>query len=325
MQKILITGGCGFIGSHLTEYFLSKKKIVYVLDKKGKRFSLDWLKNNKDQNLKIFYDDVRNKKTVFELVKKVDYVLHLAALISIPHSYQYPNEHLTTNIVGTFNILEAIKKHKKRCIITSTSETYGSGKSFPMNENHRLLAQSPYAATKISADQLTLSYYKSYDLKVKIIRPFNCFGPRQSPRAIIPNILLQMLERQKRVYIGNLNTYRDYTYVKDLCQAYWLLFKSEKGYGEVFNVGSNKTHKIISIYNLLKKIIKFSGKIEQQKKRYRPAKSEVIKLHASSLKIKKTFKWKQNYSFEKGLKESLYWYKKNLKLFKKNKAKKYII
>ena len=325
MKKILITGGCGFIGSHLTEFFLSKKIKVFVIDKKSERFGPDWLRNNKNSNLKIFYNNIKNKKKIFELVKKVDCVIHLAALISIPHSYKYPGKHLSTNIIGTFNILEAVKKYKKKCIITSTSETYGSGEFFPMTEKHRLFAQSPYAATKISADQLALSYYNSFDVKVKIIRPFNCFGPRQSPRAVIPNILLQMLENQKAVYIGNLETFRDYTYVKDLCLAYWLLLKSEKGYGEVFNVGSKKTHKIINIYNTLKKLIKFSGKIKQQKKRYRPSKSEVIKLHASNLKIKKTFNWKPNYSFERGLKETIQWYKKNLTMFKKNKAKKYII
>ena len=143
MKKILITGGCGFIGSHLVEFFIKKKFKVIVLDKKGKRFSPNWLKNNKDKNLKLHLDNIVNKNTVNKLVKNSDYVIHLAALISIPHSYIKPKEHLKTNIIGTFNILEACKKYTKNCIITSSSETYGSGKIFPMSEKHPLSAQSP--------------------------------------------------------------------------------------------------------------------------------------------------------------------------------------
>ena len=325
MKSVLITGGCGFIGSHLVELFLSKRIKVVVLDKTGKRFSPDWLKDKKNKNLKLIYRDIRFSKIVNDCVKKVDYVIHLAALISIPHSYKKPEEHLTTNILGTFNVLEAVKKYKKKCIITSTSETYGSGKYFPMDEYHSLSAQSPYAATKISADQLALSYYNSYDTKVKIVRPFNCYGPRQSPRAVIPNMILQILDNQKKIYLGNIKTIRDYTFVKDLCSAFWLIYKSDKGYGQVFNVGSNKGYKIEDIFKKLKKVTNFKGKIKQQKKRYRPSKSEVTKLHASNQKIKKLFKWKLEYSFNKGLKESIDWYKNNMSNFKKTKASKYQI
>jgi nucleoside-diphosphate-sugar epimerase len=317
MNKILITGGCGFIGSNLVDFFLKKRNKVIVLDKKGKRFSNDWLKKNNHRDLKIFYDDIRNKNKVFELVKKVDYVIHLAALISIPHSYKYPDEHLTTNIIGTFNILEAVKKYKKKSIITSTSETYGSGVSFPMTENHRLFAQSPYAATKISADQLALSYYNSYNTKIKIIRPFNCFGPRQSPRAVIPNMILQMLGKKNKIKIGNVNTFRDYTFVEDLCNAYWNLYKSKKGYGQIFNVGSGKTYKISHIYKILKKIIKYNGSLTVELKRLRPNKSEVIKLHAANYKFKKIFNWKPNTRLEKGLLETVEWFNLNRKFFKK--------
>lgn len=324
MKKILVTGGCGFIGSHLTEFFLLKNLKVIVLDKKGARFSPNWLKNNKHKNLEIILDDVENKKKVFRLVQKVDYVIHLAALISIPHSYKFPEKHIDTNIIGTFNILEAARKYKKKCIITSTSETYGSGIKFPMKEDHRLLAQSPYAATKISADQLALSYHSSFDVKLKIIRPFNCYGPRQSPRAIIPNIIIQILLGQKKINVGNLETFRDFTHVKDLCRAYWALYKSNRGFGEIYNVGSHDSLKISTIYKKIVKITGFRGKLNIEKKRLRPKKSEVTKLYASNLKIKKDISWRPLYNFEKGLKENINWYKENLSFFKSAKNRYFI-
>jgi len=315
LKKILITGGCGFIGSHLVEFFLKKKIKITVLDKKGKRFSINWLKNLKHKNLNVILDDIRNKKKVFKLVKSSDYIIHLAALVSIPHSYLKPYDHISTNIVGTFNILDACKTYKKKCIITSSSETYGSGKFLPMNENHPLNAQSPYAATKIGADQLAMSYNKSFNLKVKIIKPFNCFGPRQSTRAIIPSIITQMIQKANFVKIGNTQTYRDYTYIKDLCNAYWLLYKSSKGYGQTFNVGSNRTIKIINIYKILKDYLKFKGKLKIEKRRFRPKKSEVSKLLCDNRLFKKNFKWRSN-KIEHTIKETLEWYKSNKNLFK---------
>ena len=202
MNKVLITGACGFIGSHLVEYFVNKSIKVLAYDKYNFSSNIGWLTNNKNiKNTEIILGDINDYSLTNKLIREVDYVIHLAALISIPHSYKKPEEHLTTNILGTFNVLEAVKKYKKKCIITSTSETYGSGKYFPMDEYHSLSAQSPYAATKISADQLALSYYNSYDTKVKIVRPFNCYGPRQSPRAVIPNMILQILDNQKKIYL----------------------------------------------------------------------------------------------------------------------------
>ena len=318
MKKILITGGCGFIGSHLTELFLKKKNKVIILDKKGKRHSINWLKKIKNKNLKINLNDIRNKKKVDALVKNSDYVIHLAALISIPHSYNEPLEHITTNIIGTFNILDACKKYKKKCIITSSSETYGSGQFFPMSEKHPLNAQSPYAATKIGADQLALSYHKSFNLNVKIIRPFNCYGPRQSMRAVIPTIILQMINNRKYISIGNTETFRDYTFVKDLCEAYWFLYKSSKGYGKVFNIGTNKTYKIKKIYEILKNKLKFNGKLKIEKKRVRPKSSEVDKLLCDNKLFKKNFKWKAR-TLEDTIEETISWYKNNRKFFNSNK------
>ena len=316
MKKVLITGGCGFIGSNLVDFFLKKKIKVTVLDKKGKRFSPDWLKTKNHKNLNIIYSDIRITKIVSELIKKNDYVIHLAALISIPHSYKFPKDHLDTNIFGTFNVLEACKKFNKSCIITSTSETYGSGIKFPMDEHHRLNAQSPYAATKISADQLALSYYNSFDTKVKIIRPFNCFGPRQSPRAVIPNMILQMINQNKEIKIGNITTYRDYIFVEDLCNAYWKLYKSSKGYGDVFNVGSGDTHQIKKIFKILSHILNYKGSLKLEKKRLRPTKSEVKKLHAANKKFKKSFSWYPKNYINNGLLNTIKCFNENKNNFK---------
>ena len=314
MNKYLITGGCGFIGSHLVEHFLKKNQEVIVLDKRGKRFEKNWLKNFKHKNLKIILDDIRNFNRLDNLVKKCSQVIHLAAAISIPHSYLYPREHVSINILGTLNVLESCKKYNKSCIITSTSETYGSGKYFPMDEEHPLNAQSPYAATKISADQLALSYYNSFWLKVKIIRPFNCFGPRQSTRAVIPTMIMQLIKNLKEIKIGNVNTFRDYTYVEDLCKAFWLLSNSKKGFGKIFNIGSNKTHKIKDIFKSLKQISGANSKIKIEKKRVRPLKSEVNKLHCDNRNFLKIFNWKPK-RFEEKLIHTFNWYKENNKLF----------
>lgn len=318
MKNILVTGGCGFIGSHLVEYFLNKNKKVIVFDKIGKRFEKNWLVGFKHKNLKIILNDIRNFKKLDSEIKKCDQVIHLAAAISIPHSYKFPREHVSINILGTLNILESCKKNNKSCIITSTSETYGSGDYFPMDEKHPLKAQSPYAATKISADQLALSYYNSFNLKVKIIRPFNCFGPRQSTRAVIPTMIMQLIKNSKSIKIGNVTTYRDYTFVEDLCKAYWLLSKSNFGYGKVFNVGSNKTHKIKDILFYLKKISGSKSVIKKEKKRFRPTKSEVLKLHCNNKEFLKNFKWKPS-DFKKKLVHTFNWYKKNYHLFDASK------
>ena len=187
-----------------------------------------------------------------------------------------------------------------------------------MDENHPLNAQSPYAATKISADQLALSYYNSFGLKVKIIRPFNCFGPRQSTRAVIPTMIMQLIKNYKEIKIGNANTFRDYTYVEDLCNAFWLLSKSKKGFGKIFNIGSNKTHKIKDILFFLKKVSKAKSIIKIDKKRFRPLKSEVNKLHCDNRNFLKLFNWKPS-NFNKKLVHTFNWYKDNSKLFNASK------
>ena len=311
MLKILITGACGFIGSHLTEFMLNKGFKVTAYDLYNSKGSVGWLENiRKNKKLEIVLGDVRDYKSTLDLVKKTDYVFHLAALISIPYSYNAPYSFFQTNVEGTYNLLEACRVTKKKIIITSTSEVYGSGRFFPMNESHPLNAQSPYAASKISADQLALSYNRSYNTQVNIIRPFNTFGPRQSSRAIIPNILKQAISKDI-INLGNLSSKRDLLYVSDLCEAYYSLFKREKKFGKIYNVGTEKTYSILQIINKIEKTLHKKVKIKVEKKRIRPVKSEVDKLLCDFKKIKKEVLWEPKIDLLKGIKKTYSWFQKN--------------
>jgi nucleoside-diphosphate-sugar epimerase len=315
MKTILITGGTGFIGSHLCEYFSKKNFKVFCFDKKNKK-NIHWLDKNKchDKNIKILLNDIENKKYLEKIVRNVSCIIHLAAEISIPYSYVNPNQFVKTNVLGTINILDLAKKYNKEVIITSTSETYGSGKYFPMDESHRIFSQSPYAATKNAADQLSISYFNSFSTKVKIIRPFNCFGPRQSMRAIIPSLIVQMLKNERIIKIGNVNTERDFTYVEDLCLAYWKLYNSNKGFGEIINVCSSNSIKIITLYEKIKNITNYQGHIRVEVKRIRPKLSEVTKLLGSNKKIKRLLKWKPS-NFDKNLNKTINWFQNNLEKY----------
>ena len=257
-MKILITGGCGFVGSHLTELLVKKGHDVTVFDKYTFNGTLGWLENSiYKKNIEFVLGDIRDYDLVFKSSKGKSCILHLAALIGIPYSYLSPLAYIRTNIEGTYNILEASKFHDiSKIIITSTSEVYGTAQTKKINENHRLNAQSPYAASKIAADQLALSYYRSFDLPISIIRPFNTFGPRQSLRAIIPSIISQIIKKEKFLVLGNLKPTRDFTYVKDTCFAFEKFVNSKVLPGEIINIGSDTN---ISIGELAKKIIKLMG------------------------------------------------------------------
>ncbi len=316
--NILITGACGFIGSHLTEFFLQKGYKVTAYDLYNSNNSVGWLdKEKRNKNLKIVLGDIRDYKSTLQLVKKSDYVIHLAALISIPYSYNAPYSFFKTNVEGTYNILEGCRVANKKVIITSTSEVYGSGEKFPMNEDHELNAQSPYAASKISADQLALSYYNSFDLNVNIIRPFNTYGPRQSGRAVIPSIIKQVVAK-KNIKLGNINSKRDLMYVTDLCNAYYSIFKNKKKFGNIYNVGTKKSHSIIKIFQIIKKISKKKIYIKIEKKRVRPKKSEVNKLQCDYQKIKKELKWKPKIDIETGIIKTFDWISRNKEKYESN-------
>jgi len=318
MKKILITGGAGFIGSHLVDFFLKKNYFVTVFDKYNSQNNYGWLETlKKNKRLSIQLGDIRDYDLVNSLIKNNYEIIHLAALISIPYSYVSPLAYIRTNIEGTYNVLESCRRNKdKNLIITSSSEVYGSSEYEPMDEKHPYKSQSPYAASKNAADELSLSYYRSFNLKIKIIRPFNTFGPRQSARAVIPNIIYQLLDRKKKlVKLGNLYPRRDYTYVSDLCEAYYKILKINT-FGEVFNVGSGINNSIEEIYKKISKILNKKKKIKIEKIRERKINSEVVSLKSNFNKLNKLTGWKPNIKFEEGLKKTTIWIRKNINIYK---------
>lgn len=312
MKKILVTGGTGFIGSHLVEMCVKKNFKVTCFDRYNPNYNLNNLENSEYlDHINFIFGDIRDYDSVNKIVKSHDYVFHLAALGGIPYSYESPLAYLKTNLEGTYNVLEASKNNKvKEVVVTSTSEVYGSAQYVPINEKHPLIGQSPYSASKISADQLAISYWRSYDYKVKIIRPFNVFGPRQSLRAIIPTIINQYLDNKTTIKLGNLNTSRDFTYVEDLCRAYFYMLKSKK-FGEAYNVGTGKEYKIENIIKVLNKFYKKKIKIISEKKRKRPISSEVKRLVCDYSKFRKLTNWKPKTSFENGIEFTLQWFLEN--------------
>ena len=257
MKKILITGGTGFIGSHLAELCIKKGYKVTVFDRYNPNYNLGNLAGSPfKEKIKFIFGDIRDYDSVNNAINKNDIVFHLAALIGIPYSYISPNAYLKTNVEGTYNVLESCKNNKiKKIIITSTSEVYGSAKYIPIDEKHPLQPQSPYSASKISADNLALSYFYSFNLPVAIIRPFNTYGPRQSQRAIIPTIINQIINsKDGNIELGNLSPTRDFSYVEDTCEAFIKFINSSKSFGKVINIGSGSQISIINLTKLIKLI-----------------------------------------------------------------------
>ena len=270
-------------------------------------------------NIEFVVGDIRDFDSVFSAMHDVDEVYHLAALIGIPYSYLSPLAYVKTNIEGTYNIIQSAKiLNTKNIIITSTSETYGSAQYVPMDEKHPKVGQSPYSATKIGADNLALSYNKSFGLPIKIVRPFNIYGPRQSARAIIPTISIQILNGIEKIKLGNLNAKRDLTFVKDTVQGFIEIAKNEKFNGDSINIGMQEE---ISVIDLVKKISKIANKkveIEIDNQRVRPDKSEVDRLLCDNSKLIKNSNWKPIYNIDTGLKETINWIDQNKNLFKHN-------
>ncbi|APM39744.1 NAD-dependent 4,6-dehydratase LegB [Clostridium kluyveri] len=322
MNKVLVTGADGFIGSHLVEKLLnsgySVKAFVYYNSFNSWGW-LDTLPKHMLKEIEIFSGDIRDPNGVREAVKNIDEVYHLAALIAIPFSYYSPDSYVDTNIKGTLNVLQAAKELKtKRVIITSTSEVYGGAKFVPITEEHPYQAQSPYSATKIAADKLAESFYRSFSLPITIVRPFNTYGPRQSARAIIPTIITQLLSQKGEIRLGSLSPTRDFNYVKDTVDGFVEIAKSDKTVGEVINIASQKE---ISIKNLAAELIKQLNpkvKIVCETERIRPEKSEVNRLLGSNEKVKRLTGWTPKFTFEEGIKETVDWFKveKNLEKYK---------
>lgn len=318
MRKILITGAGGFIGSHVAEACVRNGWGVKAFVRYNSRNYWGWLESSEvKEDLEIYTGDIRDFDSVRNGMKDCDGVFHLAALIGIPYSYVSPLAYVKTNVEGTYNILQAaLELNAERVLITSTSETYGTAQYVPINESHPLVAQSPYSASKIAADQLAISYYSSFNLPVRIIRPFNTYGPRQSSRAIIPTIISQILAGEKRLKLGNLTPTRDLTYVEDTVAAFVKVAEADNTVGEVINIGSNFE---ISIGALAEKILSLMGKdnkIISVDERFRPENSEVGRLWADNSKVKKLIGWEPTILLEDGLKRTIEWMKENLNRYK---------
>ncbi len=318
MKNILLTGAGGFIGSHLTELLVEKGYNVKAFTHYNSKNSWGWLDNSKVRNeIEVISGDIRDYDSVNSSVSSVDTVFHLAALIGIPYSYISPLAYIRTNIEGTYNILQSAREYEvENLLITSTSETYGTAQYVPIDEKHPAVGQSPYSATKISADELALSYYRSFNLPVKIIRPFNTYGPRQSARAIIPTVISQLLAGKRKLNLGNLSPTRDLTFVKDTVKGFYEIAKSEKLIGEATNIGMKDEIQISALVNLIGELIGGEFEIISKEQRIRPAKSEVERLYCDNSKIKMYTPWVPDYNLRTGLIETIDWIKQNMNNFK---------
>lgn len=317
MKKVLITGAAGFIGSHLTELCLAKNLEVTVLIRYNSKNNWGWLESINNKNIRIITGDVRDYDLVCEAVKGQDTVFHLAALIGIPYSYLSPLAYIKTNIEGTYNILQACKQYDtEKVIITSTSETYGTAQFVPITEEHPMVGQSPYSASKIGADQMALSYFKSFNLPVKIVRPFNTYGPRQSARAIIPTVISQLLDQKTALKLGNLAPTRDLTFVKDTVAGFMAIAEADGLFGEITNIGMKEEISIGDLVHLIAQLMGKDIEIIQDSERVRPEKSEVERLFCCNDKIIQSTNWRPQYNLNKGLTETIEWMKNYQHLYK---------
>lgn len=310
--KVVVTGAGGFIGSHLVELLASRGCDVTAMLRYNSQGSVGWLQMLSDQQrkrIKIVHGDIRDPWSVLGITKDAEVIFHLAALISIPYSYEAPDAYVETNVRGTLNVLNATRQHgTKKIVVTSTSEVYGTAQTVPMTEEHPLQSQSPYSATKTGGDQIALSFYRSFDTPVTVLRPFNCFGPRQSTRAIIPTIISQIKTGSKVIRVGALKPTRDFTFVEDSARAFVSAAESEKSTGEVINAGSSTE---VSIGDLIAKIQGICGsncKVEVEDERLRPEKSEVYRLFSDSSKAQRLIGWKPSLSLDEGLKRTVEWF-----------------
>jgi len=320
MKKILITGADGFIGSHLTEKLVTEGFEVKAFSFYNSFNTWGWLdalpKTIIDQ-VEVFTGDIRDPYGVKEAMRGRGAVFHLAALIAIPFSYHSPDAYVDTNIKGTLNILQAARElNMERVLVTSTSEVYGTAQYVPIDEKHPFQGQSPYSATKIGADRLAESFYRSFDLPVTIVRPFNTYGPRQSARAVIPTIITQLLAGREQIKLGALTPTRDFNYVKDTVSGFYEIYKSDRTIGEEINIASQQE---ISIGQIAKELIhQIDPKVEIicEEERLRPGKSEVNRLLGANQKIIALTDWRPQYTLQAGLKETIEFLRNNLERYK---------
>lgn len=319
-KKVLVTGSEGFIGSHLTERLVELGADVTALVQYNSFNNWGWLDTfDKDilKNINVVTGDIREYDGMKRIIKGQDVVMHLAALIAIPYSYQSPMAYIRTNVEGTANVLEACRDYDVEKIVhTSTSETYGTALYVPIDEKHPMQGQSPYSASKIGADKIAESYHKSFNLPVATIRPFNTYGPRQSARAIIPTIISQVLTGANEIKLGSLTPTRDFNYVKDTAEAFVKIAESDNTIGEVINAGTGKEISMGEVAQTIFSIIEKDVKIITDQERIRPENSEVNRLLADNTKIKELTGWAPQYSLKDGLAETIKWIEKNMQYFK---------
>ncbi len=318
-KKVLVTGAGGFIGSHLTERLCELGADVTAFVRYNSRNDwglLELLPEEKQEQLNVVLGDMRDSDAIRALVKEQDLIFHLGALIAIPYSYIHPRETIETNIFGTLNILMAAREYPVEKIIhTSTSEVFGTAQYVPIDEKHPLQGQSPYSASKIGADKIAESFYRSFDLPIGILRPFNTYGPRQSARAVIPTIISQLFKGNE-VHLGSLHPTRDFTYVLDTVDGFLKMAETSNAIGQEINIGSNFEISIGDLANKIAEIMNKKIKIITEDKRKRPPKSEVERLLVDNSKARKILNWKPNFSLDEGLRKTINWLKANLQQYK---------
>lgn len=320
MSKVLVTGADGFIGSHLVEDVVKSgyevKAFVYYNSFNSWGW-LDSLPKEITKEIEVFTGDVRDPNGVREAMKDMDEVFHLAALIAIPFSYHSPDTYVDTNIKGTLNVLQAARDFDiSRLLITSTSEVYGTAQYVPIDEKHPYQGQSPYSATKIGADRLAESFYRSFNMPITIVRPFNTYGPRQSARAVIPTIITQLLAGNEEIQLGSLTPTRDFNYVKDTANGFIEIAKSNATIGEEINIATQQEISIGQLAEELIQQINPNAKIVCDEQRLRPEKSEVNRLLGSNEKIKRLTNWVPKYTFKQGIAETIDFFRNELDKYK---------
>jgi dTDP-glucose 4,6-dehydratase len=316
-RLVLVTGAGGFIGSHLTQALVRAGWQVRAMVRYNSRSAIGWLEDLEPQTLKsmeIVSGDIQDGTFLREAMSGCQVVMNLAALIGIPYSYHAPAQYVATNIGGALNVLQAAKDLGLEMVIqTSTSEVYGTAQSVPISETHPLVGQSPYAATKIGADQLALSFYRAFGTPVAVIRPFNTYGPRQSSRAVIPTIIEQLLSGSRSVALGSLQPTRDFNFVDDIVRAFIAVAESKAAVGEVINVGSGFEISIGEVLAVIAEVLGVEAQPMTEAERIRPAASEVERLLADNSKAARLLGWKPEYGgldgFRRGIERTVHWFR----------------
>lgn len=312
-KKILVTGADGFIGSHLVESLIDRGCDVraFVFYNSFNSWGwLDTLPSEKLRKLDVFAGDIRDPNGVATAMQGCDVVFHLAALIAIPFSYHSPDSYVDTNIKGTLNVLQAARQHgTERVLVTSTSEVYGTAKYAPIDELHPFQGQSPYSATKIGADRLAESFFRSFQTPITIVRPFNTFGPRQSARAVIPTVITQLLSGESEIRLGSLTPTRDFNFVSDTVEGFIALAECDASIGEEVNIATGVEHTVGDVANYLISVINPGAALVTEEQRLRPDASEVFRLIGDNKKIFKLAGWQPAHDLYGGLEETVNWFR----------------